>query len=723
MHSGIGGLAHVLAEVRATRAWTDGGAGAGRRDRRPGPARTPDDGDVLLLRRPGQRPRRPLRAGRGRCVGGGRRGSPSSPPTTAGSSRGWRPRGSPRTPASTTPPSARRATSSGAVWAHRHGTPGAAELAHRAADLLLAEAEPTEAGTELALRAAALHGAGAGRARRHARCPTGRTGWPGSRPPSPSPVSSSTARTWWTRRAAARSTSSPSVTRSDGGFVVPHVIPPDPDMDEVTYSWCHGPTGTSLLFTALEHAGVDRVAGETPAQWHRRCLHAIRTSGIPERRRPGLLGQRRPLLRHRRGGRGVPRRLAAARGRRRPRLRAGARRRARRAGRVDRGRRPRRAAGASPSTATRTPCSRPASAGCRVRPASRRTSCASPASCARDVRRPRSRASTPGGTCRERTRSDLRVRRQRTYERFRPAYPVAVVDEVLAYAGRRRRDCTGDRCGDGQGHARVRGARHRGDGNRARRCDARRAREARPRLGAHRAGDVRGRADDRAVRPRLRGGRPALDPARGPLGARRLAARARRCVRLVRGTGAPGRPGPGGGAAQRTRAVPRRRRGAAHRTALPRTVPCSGPDPSWRRPSGSATSARSSSSAGAQFLRSTSWACCRRCRPTSGSTPTSATPCCGGSTTSLPDQVDVVGDITLHLARLSDATAARAAARVRPPVLRLDQPGPDRVARQLDAVAHPELAEDVGAVSLDGLERDVQRPWRSRATSGPRRSA
>ena len=59
-------------------------------------------------------------------------------------------------------------------------------------------------------------------------------------------------------------------------------------MDEVTYTWCHGPTGTSLLFTALEHAGVDAVAGETPAQWQRRCLHSIRTSGIPERLRPGF---------------------------------------------------------------------------------------------------------------------------------------------------------------------------------------------------------------------------------------------------------------------------------------------------------------------------------------------------------------------------------------------------------------------------------------------------
>jgi hypothetical protein len=70
--------------------------------------------------------------------------------------------------------------------------------------------------------------------------------------------------------------------------VVPRTIPHPPGADEVTYTWCHGPVGTSLLFTALAHAGVHEVAGETPAQWQRRCLHSIRTSGIPARLRPGF---------------------------------------------------------------------------------------------------------------------------------------------------------------------------------------------------------------------------------------------------------------------------------------------------------------------------------------------------------------------------------------------------------------------------------------------------
>jgi hypothetical protein len=74
----------------------------------------------------------------------------------------------------------------------------------------------------------------------------------------------------------------------DGGFVVPRTIPAAPDMDEVTFTWCHGPTGTSLLFLALEHAGVTEVAGEPPSAWHRRCLHSVRTSGLPARLRPGF---------------------------------------------------------------------------------------------------------------------------------------------------------------------------------------------------------------------------------------------------------------------------------------------------------------------------------------------------------------------------------------------------------------------------------------------------
>src|ERR1700685_4636249 len=49
-------------------------------------------------------------------------------------------------------------------------------------------------------------------------------------------------------------------------------------------------------------------------------------------------------------------------------------------------------------------------------------------------------------------------------------------------------------------------------------------------------------------------------------------------------------------------------------------------------------------------------------------------------------------------------------ARTRPIVerLRLDQPPADRVANELDAVAHPELAQHVRAVGLDRLLGQMQ---------------
>lgn len=75
----------------------------------------------------------------------------------------------------------------------------------------------------------------------------------------------------------------------DGGFVIPHTIPPSRRVvDPVTYGWCHGPTGTSYLFAALAHAGVDEVAGLEVAELHRRCLQSILTSGVPQRIRPGF---------------------------------------------------------------------------------------------------------------------------------------------------------------------------------------------------------------------------------------------------------------------------------------------------------------------------------------------------------------------------------------------------------------------------------------------------
>jgi hypothetical protein len=67
-------------------------------------------------------------------------------------------------------------------------------------------------------------------------------------------------------------------------------VPPRPDAEaeDVTYTWCHGAPGTSLGFLALDHAGVPRVAGQSPMVWHRRCLSSVRSSGVPSRTYPGF---------------------------------------------------------------------------------------------------------------------------------------------------------------------------------------------------------------------------------------------------------------------------------------------------------------------------------------------------------------------------------------------------------------------------------------------------
>jgi hypothetical protein len=75
----------------------------------------------------------------------------------------------------------------------------------------------------------------------------------------------------------------------DKGFRVARVIPwEERHGDEFTYNWCHGGPGTSLLFAALDYAGVDAVAGESTMTWHRRCLDSARNSGLPERLHPGF---------------------------------------------------------------------------------------------------------------------------------------------------------------------------------------------------------------------------------------------------------------------------------------------------------------------------------------------------------------------------------------------------------------------------------------------------
>ena len=73
------------------------------------------------------------------------------------------------------------------------------------------------------------------------------------------------------------------------GFVVPHTIPPSSrDVEPVTWTWCHGPAGTSYLFPALAHAGVHEVRGLEVTGLRERCLRSILAAGVPKRLRPGF---------------------------------------------------------------------------------------------------------------------------------------------------------------------------------------------------------------------------------------------------------------------------------------------------------------------------------------------------------------------------------------------------------------------------------------------------
>lgn len=171
----------------------------------------------------------------------------------------------------------------GAVWAQRHDVPGAAELAARAVDILVAEQEPRDEGLywpfipqrflltgEDVLMPNWSHGqagiaasvAAAGMALDRADLLR---------------VASSGAEYLLTL-----------ADSSDGGLRLPHRIPGLPDLDTFTYSWCHGPTGTSQLFAALDRAGVAAVAGVSPAELELACLHSLRVSGIPARIHPGF---------------------------------------------------------------------------------------------------------------------------------------------------------------------------------------------------------------------------------------------------------------------------------------------------------------------------------------------------------------------------------------------------------------------------------------------------
>lgn len=283
MHSGVAGLAHVLAEIRLARAWTaeesslaDEVAGRLRATVATSSDYTFFDGLVSTL---------------GALIALGSDGAETAVARLAALAT---PDGWPQTIAGPPRvlPDARLndvtlgtgAVLLGALWAERHAVPGARALAERAADILLAEAEPRPHGLDWAFVPRRF------RTDEPSAMPNFSHGLAG--------VAAALAAAGVVLERpdlveAAHRGAEHLVTLADtsvDGFAVPRMVPfPEGrDDDPVTFTWCHGPTGTSLLFLALEHAGVDDVAGEPPLSWHRRCLHSVRTSGLPARLRPGF---------------------------------------------------------------------------------------------------------------------------------------------------------------------------------------------------------------------------------------------------------------------------------------------------------------------------------------------------------------------------------------------------------------------------------------------------
>jgi hypothetical protein len=283
LHSGVGGLAHVLAEIRRSRPWT----GEERRladaiaDRVRGVV--PDRTDCTFFDG--------LVSSLGVLVALDAPGAEAVVDRLAALAE---PDGWPQT-VLTGPrylPGARihdltlgtAGVLLGALWARRHDVPGASAVAEHAAGVLVADAEQEPTGTSWQMVPPRFCREGGG-----AQMPNLSHGVAG--------IAATLAlagaeldRPDLTDAARSGAEHLVSLGDPDGeGFVVPRYLPRDfNDQDEVTYTWCHGGTGTSLLFLALDRAGVSEVAGQAPLSWHRRFLHSVRTSGLPARLHPGF---------------------------------------------------------------------------------------------------------------------------------------------------------------------------------------------------------------------------------------------------------------------------------------------------------------------------------------------------------------------------------------------------------------------------------------------------
>ena len=283
LHEGIGGLAHVLAEIRFSRPWTEAesdlAAAVAERLR----ARIPEVSDASFFDG--------LSSIVGALIALDAPGADEAVHRLLATAEtdGWPP-AYPLSPEKHRPGSrindATLGTASvllAAVWALRRDVPGARALAERAVDILLAEGEPEPTGTNWRMVSSRFLLLPVGQMPNWSHGLAGIAGSlavAGTELGRPDLVE------------AARRGAEHLVTlgdASDGGFVVPLSIPPaDPaKVDPISYGWCHGPTGTSMLFLALDRAGVN-VAGEPTMSWYARGRHSVRTSGLPDRLRPGF---------------------------------------------------------------------------------------------------------------------------------------------------------------------------------------------------------------------------------------------------------------------------------------------------------------------------------------------------------------------------------------------------------------------------------------------------
>ena len=284
LHEGIGGLAHVLAEIRLSRPWTEAEADLATAVAERLRARIPEVSDASFFDG--------LSSIVGALIALDAPGADEAVHRLLATAEtdGWPP-AYPLSPEKHRPGSrindATLGTASvllAAIWALRGDVPGARALAERAVDILLAEGEPEPTGTNWRMVSSRFLLLPVGQMPNWSHGLAGIAGSlavAGTELGRPDLVE------------AARRGAEHLVTlgdASDGGFVVPLSIPPaDPaKVDPISYGWCHGPTGTSMLFLALDRAGVADVAGEPTMSWYARGRHSVRTSGLPDRLRPGF---------------------------------------------------------------------------------------------------------------------------------------------------------------------------------------------------------------------------------------------------------------------------------------------------------------------------------------------------------------------------------------------------------------------------------------------------